>query len=51
VTISLLKKAHPRCWFASVLAATYLQYVALDLQQAALRLDLFEQPGEYGFSD
>jgi len=32
-----------------VLAATYLQYVSLDLQQTALRLDLFEQPGENEF--
>jgi len=49
VSNRLLKKAHPRRWFASVLAATYLQYVSLDLQQTALRLDLFEQPGENEF--
>jgi hypothetical protein len=29
-----------------VLAATYLQYVSLDLRQTALHLDRFEQPAE-----
>jgi hypothetical protein len=29
-----------------VLAATYLQYVSLDLRQTAWHLDLFEQPEE-----
>ena len=42
----MLKKAHLRRWFASALAATYLQYVSLDLRQTALHLDLFEQPGK-----
>jgi hypothetical protein len=30
-----------------VLAATYLQYVSLDLRQTALHLGAFEQPGEW----
>jgi hypothetical protein len=45
----LLKAVHLRRWFASVLAATYLQYVSLDLRQTALHLDRFEQPGEKRF--
>jgi len=45
VSRRLLKKAHLLRWFASALAATYLQYVSLDLRQTALHLDLFEQPG------
>ena len=36
--------AHLRRWFGSVLAATYLQYVSLDLRQTALHLGRFEQP-------
>ena len=39
-----LKNAHLRRWFASALAATYLQYVSLGLRQTALHLGLFEQP-------
>jgi len=31
-----------------VLAATYLQYVSLDLRQTAFHLDLFDQPGRGG---
>jgi hypothetical protein len=33
-----------RRWFASNLAATYLQYVSLDLRQTALHLGALEQP-------
>jgi hypothetical protein len=40
----LLKKAHLRRWFASALAATYLQYASLGLRQTALQLGVFEQP-------
>jgi hypothetical protein len=42
----LLKKAHLLRWFASAFAATYRQYASLSLQQTALHLALFEQPGQ-----
>jgi hypothetical protein len=45
-TNRLLKKARLRRWPASPLAAAYRQYASLGLRQAALYLDLFEQPGK-----